>query len=143
MFQKNIAIDEALQQHFYDAESFLVFLDVLATLQLHNEFIGIAGWCNYLTGQIVLAKSASHKSVRLNKGLPLDEIYPFSLFITGLTKDISLVYGGTDFPGIPAYLKPIIDQMIDDYIITPAGLRIGPREMHRIPAQEPLSVFDL
>ena len=104
----------------------------------------MAGWCNYLTGQIVLAKSATHTSVLLDKKLLRDNLYPFSLLITApQTKDISLVYGGTGFPGIPTYLKPMIDRMIDEYIIIPAGLRIVARTMHCIPAQEPLSVFEL
>lgn len=139
MYKKNIAINKELRQHFYDTDSFRVFIEELASPQTQEVLVGIAGWCNYLTGQIVLEKSATHTSVRLNKGLSFDNVYPFSLLVSPQTKDVSLVYGGTGFPGIPTYLKPMIDYMLNEYIVVPAGLRIVASAMHCIPVQETLS----
>lgn len=143
MYQKTIATDQNLRRHFYDADSFRVFLEELACPYTKDSLVAIAGWCNYLTGQIVLAKSATHTAVRLDKGLSFDNVYPFSLFIIQQTKDVSLVYGGTGFPGIPQYLKPMIDHMISEYIIVPAGLKIVASGLHCIQVPEPLSVFEL
>lgn len=124
LYLKNIALDINLRRHFYDEESFRTFWEELVCAQAPDTLVNIAGWCNYKTGQIVLAKDSTHTALRLSRGLPRDNLYPFSLCLEPNSKNVTLVYGGAAICEIAPYLKPMVNYIIETYLIVPAGLKI-------------------
>lgn len=121
---KIIAVDLNIRRHFYNEESYQIFLEEMLVGKMPAKLIDLQGWCNFRTGQVLLGRSTTHSSLRVQSGLPSDNLYPFTFYLEPGTRDLELVYGSSTVSEIAGYLKAMVDHILLEYLIEPAGFRV-------------------
>jgi len=124
MNYKLISNSFTLNRRFFNQNSIEVFLNDIVDRKSQQQLTDIQGWYNYKTAQFILGRSTTHSCLKAEQKLSADNIYPFTLYLESGTDDVVLVYGSSNINEIPSYIRSMVDQALEQYLLEPAGLRV-------------------